>query len=101
MGMYYEGERVSTTFCQDFTIADMFGLDAIKDTYNRAFREWKSDYKYLTELVMVLNHKIWEHYEKGNDKYAELYNNIWMETHDWAYDNLKGEELKFYIDVLD
>ena len=101
MGMYYEGERVSTTFWQDFTIADMFGLDAVMDTYNRAFNEWKSDYKYLTELVMVLNHKIWEHYEKGNDKYAELYNNIWMETHDWAYDNLKGEELKFYIDVLD
>ena len=101
MGMYYEGERVSTTFWQDFTIADMVGLDAVMDTYNRAFNEWKSDYKYLTELVLVLNHKIWEHYEKGNDKYAELYNNIWMETHDWAYDNLKGAELKFYIDVLD
>ena len=28
MGMYYEGERVTTTFWQDFTIADLFGVDA-------------------------------------------------------------------------
>lgn len=101
MGMYYEGERVSTTFWQDFSIADLFGVDAIKDTYNRAFNEWKSDYKYLTELVMVLNHKIWEHYEKDNSVYTELYAKLWRETHEWAYDNLKGAELRFYIDVLD
>ncbi len=53
-----------TTFWQDFTIADKFGKDAVLDTYRRAFEEWKGDYRYLTELVMVLNHKIWEHYEK-------------------------------------
>ena len=101
MGMHYEGERVTTTFWQDFTIADLFGVDAIKDTYNRAFNEWKSDYKYLTELVMVLNHKIWEHYEKNNPVYTELYDELWRTTHEWAYDNLKGAELRFYIDVLD
>lgn len=55
----------STTFWDDFSIADAFGVGAIKDTYNRAFKEWKSDYRYLTDLVIVLNHKCWYWYGTG------------------------------------
>ena len=40
-----------TTFYSDFSIADNFGIDAVKDTYKRAFKNWKSNYKYLTELL--------------------------------------------------
>lgn len=43
-----------TTFWQDFSIADKFGPAAIRDTFKRAFAEWKGNYKYLTELVMVI-----------------------------------------------
>lgn len=35
------GDEVQTTFWEDFSIADHFGLNAIQDTYNRAFAEWK------------------------------------------------------------
>ena len=35
------GYEVFTTFWDDFTIADSFGISAIKDTYKRAFEEWK------------------------------------------------------------
>lgn len=94
-------EGFSTTFWEDFTIADMFGIDAIKDTYKRAFREWRDNYLYLTDLVAVLNHKIWQHYEKGNDAYARLYNDLWMEAQDYGYDHLKGEELEYFWRVLD
>lgn len=66
-----------TTFNQDFTIADHFGVLAIKDTFRRAFNEWKGNYKYLTELVMVLNHKIFEHHNNGNMEYMLLYNELW------------------------
>ena len=55
-----------TTFWDDFSIADRFGVSAVRDTFNRAFAEWKEDYQYLTELILVLNHKIWQHYEKRN-----------------------------------
>lgn len=65
-----------TTFWKDFSIADKFGIDAIKDTYKRAFEEWKENYIYLTELVMVLNHKIWEWYGK-NEAIAQVYNDLW------------------------
>ena len=50
------GYKALTTFWQDFSIADNFGETAVEDTYQRVFKEWKHDYKYLTELVMVLNH---------------------------------------------
>lgn len=94
------GYEMTTTFWQDFTIADIFGEDAIKDTYDRAFNEWKGNYVYLTELVIVLNHKIWQHYEK-NTKYAELYNDLWMEANDYACENLAGEELSFFFRITD
>ena len=54
------GYKFVSTFPSDFTIADKFGESAIRDTFNRAFNEWKSNYVYLTELVISLNWKIWE-----------------------------------------
>ena len=35
------GYEVKTTFWEDFSIAERFGLSAIQDTFNRAFKEWK------------------------------------------------------------
>lgn len=89
-----------TTFYMDFSIADKFGVNAIIDTFKRAFRSWKDNYKYLTELVMVLNWKIHEHYEKNN-RYAQLYNNLWLELSNYAVENLKGEELSYYYNITD
>ena len=94
------GYKPITTFYMDFSIADSFGKDAILDTYERAFEEWKSDYKYLTELVMVLNWKIWEHYET-NDEYAKLYNTLWEQTDAYACENLVGDELSYFFRVTD
>ena len=94
------GYKPITTFYQDFSIADKFGISAIKDTYKRAFNEWKKNYKYLTELVMVLNWKIWEHYET-NEKYAKIYNDLWLKLSDYAINNLKEKELSYYYDTID
>jgi hypothetical protein len=91
----------STTFWSDFSIADSFGVDAIKDTFNRAFAEWKDDYLYLTALVVVLNHKIWQHHDAGNEAYARLYDELWNKAQDYGYDHLKGEEFEYFWSVLD
>lgn len=90
-----------TTFWDDFTIADHFGKDAIQDTYNRAFEAWKGDYKYLTELVMVLNHKIWQHYGANNMVYSELYDKLWKKADSYAMNNLKDDELDYFLRVTD
>ena len=94
------GYKPFTTFYEDFSIADMFGVSAVKDTYKRAFREWRSDHKYLTELVMVLNWKIFEHYET-NDRLAQLYDTLFREADEWVCENLKGDELTYYIETTD
>lgn len=99
------GYKPITTFYEDFSIADKFGIDAIKDTYNRAFNEWKSDYKYLTELVMVLNWKIAEHYKEGgtekDNEIASLYNDLYLKADEYAVDNLKDEQLKYFYNTTD
>lgn len=88
------------TFWSDFSIADAFGINAIKDTYKRAFAEWKSDYKMLTELVMVLNHKMWQHYEANNDIW-KLYCDLFEKADTYAIDNLKGEKLSYFLEITD
>lgn len=98
--MSENGYTVQTTFWEDFTIADLFGLSAIRDTYNRAFKEWNEDYKFLTELVLVLNHKIWQHH-KTRPEVAALYNDLWEQADQYAVDNLKDDELSYFLEVTD
>ena len=94
------GYDTQTTFWEDFSIADRLGISAVKDTYERAFNNWKGNYKYLTELVLVLNHKIWQHYEK-NEELARVYNDLWEKADTYAVSNLKGEELSYFYRTLD
>lgn len=98
--MTFNGYETKTTFWMDFSIADRFGIEAVKDTYRRAFSEWKTDYEYLTELVMVLNWKIWQHYEQ-NEPLARIYNELWQEADAYALDNLVGDELSYFFGVTD
>ena len=90
-----------TTFWQDFTIADTFGIGAIKDTYKRAFDEWHENTEYITELVVVLNHKLWQHYERGDERKAKLYNELWQKADSWCMEHLQGEDLRYYFNVTD
>ena len=95
------GYELTTTFWDDFTIADAFGEKAIKDTWKRAFNEWKNDCVYLTELCIVMNLKCWAHYYKGNSKLSELYSNYFYKAQDYAYSHLKNDELTFFIETTD
>ena len=70
------GKEFQTTFWEDFTIADAFGDDAIKDTYKRTKEEWNDDRIYGTELSMVLNHKCWQHYNNGDIIFSKLYSEL-------------------------
>lgn len=95
------GYETKTLFYQDFTIAELCnGIKDVKDTYNRAFKSWKSDFEYLTELVIVLNHKIWQHYQT-NETLARCYDELWRKLHNYCLKNLKGEELEYYLITTD
>ena len=54
------GYETISTFYSDLSIADVYGIDAVKDTIKRVEDEWFNDYKMFSEFVLALNHKSWE-----------------------------------------
>ena len=99
--MEMAGYETMTTFYGDFTIADAFGAEAIIDTYKRAFAEWKDNIEYLTELTMVLNHKIWEHHRRENTALMVTYDTLWKKADEWCVSNLEDKDLEYYLRITD
>ena len=95
------GYTCKTTFWHDFSIAEKFGVKAIKDTFKRAFKEWKTNTEYITEFVMILNWKCWYHYERNNKPLSKLYSDLYYKAHGWCCDNLKGDDLTYYLNTTD
>lgn len=94
------GYETITTFFMDFSIADVFGEEGIRDTYNRSIKHWKHDYKFITELYLVLNHKIWQWYKKNNDL-AKLYDELWRDCGSYCDDNFSKDELEYFYKITD
>ena len=95
------GYKPKTSFYRDFSIADMFGIDAIKDTFKRAFNEWKDNTEYFTELAMALNWKMWEHDNNGNQKYIKLYYELWQQAEDYVFKYWNEEQRSYYYRITD
>lgn len=104
-------ERASSLYWADFSVADAFGVDAVKDTFANA--HYKTiGHKMLTELALVCNHKAWQHFDLakiGSDEekmdlhfeLGTLYRDYWEIVDDYAKETLKGDELDFYSRVID
>ena len=93
-----------TTFKKDFTIAESYGQEALRETYKRAFNEWKDNVEYLTELILVINHKSWDWYNKNNQPMSEFYANLYNEADAAAIHYLEEnhpEDLHYYFNTLD
>ena len=94
--------RPTQLYWQRFSIADSYGKNEIQKVYSEIFKEAKTDYKFLTELVMVLNHKSWEHSQyQGNSSISKLYSDLFYETKEYAEDVLSGIELSYFLDTID
>lgn len=101
MGQILEnGYEMKTTFWMDFSIADSFGNEAIKDTFKRAFGEWKNNLIYVTELAMVMSWKSCDWYGKDNDRsimYAEYYRLV----DEYVLNHYKDKDLSYYLETTD
>lgn len=93
------GYKPITTYYRDFSIADSFGKEAILETYEKAVQYAKLNYKYLTELVMALNWKLWEH--EKQPALCKLYCDLFYTLEAYAHNTLKGEELSYYLRTID
>ena len=103
---------VDNTFWFDFSIADVYGESAIKDTYARSFDTFKKNIEYMTALAIVLNHKSWYWYDKKDDKKSELYAKLYHkidqfildgeeDDDDYKYKNFTSEEITYYARATD
>jgi len=99
------GYKPCTTLWEDFSIADRFvGVEKapIEDTYKRALDFAKTNYKYLTELVLVLNHKIWQWYQVDATR-GMLYDKLWRAAESAFFELYEDndEAIKYYYEVTD
>ena len=88
--------KLKTTFYEDFSMAEMFGKEAIIDTYRRCLSEWTGDVEYFTEFVVALNHKIRERHWKEN-KVERLYIDLRKKADSCALDIFQDEDKEYYI----
>lgn len=103
------GYEPQTTFWGDFSIADLYGPEAIADTFRRAFAAWKHDVEYIAEMALVLNHKglwYWQASEQNNNDerlytISQLYFELYRRLHGWAQENFTGEDAEYYFNVTD
>lgn len=74
---------------------------AIRKWLTSILKEAQNNYKAYTELVMVLNHRCWAHANRQQNKIGKLYSDLFYKTQGWGYNNLKGEQLSYFINTLD
>lgn len=86
------GYKRLTTFYSDLSIAEWYGKDSIKETYETVRKEWIDDYKYFTEFVMCLNWKSWEHFHRGNDEMSRLYSDLYYQARNLFYEHYEGDD---------
>lgn len=96
------GYERKTTFYSDLTIADIFGVDAVQDTYDRVVKEWIDNIEYITEFCMCVNHKAWEHAE-DDVELSKLYSNLYYDLKNKVYEHYEGNQkaTKYFFNTID
>ena len=94
------GKERKTTFFSDLSIAECYGINAVKETYRDVMASWGDHLEFMCEWVICLNQKIWQHYDKHREL-AKVYDDLWRKADDYCRKNFKGEELRKYYDYID
>jgi len=92
-----------TTAFNDFSIAEKFGINAIKDTFKNLVDYCTTDYKYLTELEIVTNKKCWKKYFDGEEELSALYSEMYYKVRDMFYEMFGEDEEKsnYHFELTD
>lgn len=96
------GYERKTTFYSDLTIADVFGVDAVQDTYDRVIKEWMDNIEYITEFCLCVNHKSWEHFEDDKEL-SKLYSDLYYDLKYKIYEHYDGnqEAIDYFFNITD
>jgi hypothetical protein len=94
------GKTRKTTFFSDLSIAEVYGVNNIKDTYKRVMKSWGKNLEYMCEWVISLNQKIWQH-AKTYPEIAKVYDELWRKADNHCMETFKDNELVEYIRYVD
>lgn len=76
----------------------------IKECFNKILEDNKSDIKALAELYVVLNVRMWFHFENGNERFARHYDEFFHKVKRYVYSkkaNFSQEDLDYFFDFTD
>ncbi len=62
--------------------------------------QWKDNIKFLTELVLVLNLKLFIWF-KVDDDLGKMYEDLYVDADAYALCTFKGDDLHYYLHTLD
>jgi hypothetical protein len=104
------GFECDHTFVSDLCIADWYGEESgVIDTYNKFIKDWGSDYKVFTEIVMCVNLLSWFNEQltrqefEGREKWTDFYTDLYYKARDSFYDrfNDNDEACDWYFKCTD
>lgn len=95
--------RRRTTFYSDLSIAEFYGEQSVKETYDRVMNEWLDNIEYITEFVICLNWKCWEHHGKNDMNLSKLYHDLYYDAVDKVLAHYKDDQkaLMYYYEITD
>ena len=93
-----------TTYASDFILAEIEGTAGVIETAKKAWKYWKTDYKWATEIIMVINFLAWYHYEEDvNIPLSSLYSELYYKYMDLFYEQFEGdsEATDYFFEMTD
>lgn len=89
------GYKPCTPAYSVLTKAEAAGTQAVEQAYKTLRAKYGGSYKQLTELVMVLNWKVWQTFST-NQSLSMLYHALYRSLDGWCCEHLQGEELDYF-----
>lgn len=96
------GYTQKTTFWLDFSIAESFGENAIRETFDNSIKSFGDNHEYMTELALTTNHKI-AVFHKSNMDIAKLYEKLWIEIDNYMFEHFNDNQkaIQYYLETTD
>lgn len=97
-----------SNFWEQFTeieIKSNIEEDDFRDLAETLFQAYKNNIIFLTELILVINHKCWYWFENNNGELAKIYSLLYYEYDSFALNyiekNMTQKEITYYLRTLD
>ena len=93
--MDLKGCERKTTFMSDLSIGEWCSSwRGVFDTIHRSMVSWKDNVEMMSEFVLCVNWKAWEHSARGNANWTKLYSLLYEGVRDLMYDYYEGDSQK-------